>query len=146
MITKCHDVTSMSKLSIINVTKHMPHNRVSDTITDVTLNTLNGVPVLLLKRVYLPESRWAVRMEISFCFVDVKVAPKSESNEKTVSLKLKSAAPFCAGNKPLHTQRSILSNRIFREQCRSLPQGSHKCKHSMHVCNPRSANAIRSIL
>ena len=33
----------MVKLLIINVTWHMPQDRVSDTITHVTLNSVNGV-------------------------------------------------------------------------------------------------------
>ena len=95
----------------------------------VTLISIDGV--VLLSRVYLPKSRWAVKMEISFCLWDVKVAPKSESNEKIASLKLKPAAPTCGGNKPLHTHRSIHTIRTFAEHCRSLPQGSHQCKHSI---------------
>ena len=33
----------MVKLLIIDLTKHMPQNRDSDIITQVTLNTMNGV-------------------------------------------------------------------------------------------------------
>ena len=40
--TKCREVTLVMKLLIINVTQNMPQNRVSDTITHVTLNTMNG--------------------------------------------------------------------------------------------------------
>ena len=36
-------MTLMVKLLIISVTLHMPRNRVSDSITHVTLNALNGV-------------------------------------------------------------------------------------------------------
>jgi hypothetical protein len=44
--TKCHEVTLMVKLLIVDVpfTK-FPHNRVSDTIGPITLSTVNGVQV-----------------------------------------------------------------------------------------------------
>ena len=37
----------MVKSLIINVIEHMPQNRVSDTITHVTLSTINGVVITL---------------------------------------------------------------------------------------------------
>ena len=46
--TKCREVTSMVKVLIINVTWHVPQNRASDTITHVTLNTINNVVVSTL--------------------------------------------------------------------------------------------------
>ena len=39
---KCHEVTLMMNLSIIDVTLHTPQNRVSDTVTHGTLNFING--------------------------------------------------------------------------------------------------------
>ena len=33
----------MMMLLIVNITQHMPQNRVSNTFTHVTLNTINGV-------------------------------------------------------------------------------------------------------
>jgi hypothetical protein len=39
----------MMKFLIISVTKHMLQNRVSDIIMHVTLNTINGVPLLCCK-------------------------------------------------------------------------------------------------
>jgi hypothetical protein len=40
---KCHEVRLTVKLLNINGTLHMHQNRVRDTITHVTLNTINGV-------------------------------------------------------------------------------------------------------
>ena len=43
MNTKCHEMTLMWKLLVISVAEDMPQYRVSDAITHVTLNTINGV-------------------------------------------------------------------------------------------------------
>ena len=40
---KCHKVTLKMKLLIISVTLNTPQNMVRNTITHVTLNTMNGV-------------------------------------------------------------------------------------------------------
>ena len=45
---KYHEVALMVNLVIINATWHTPQNRVNDTITHVTLITINGVVMLII--------------------------------------------------------------------------------------------------
>ena len=42
---QCHDVTILLKLLIISVTLHTPQEKVSETLTHGTLNTINGVEI-----------------------------------------------------------------------------------------------------
>ena len=57
-------MTLMVELLIINVTLHTPHNRVSDTLTHVTLNTINGA----LRRVPLTNSNvfWEALSKVGY--------------------------------------------------------------------------------
>ena len=60
---KCHEATLMVKLLVMGVTQHTPQNKVSDIVTHVALNTINGV-VCQFRHVVGKYVQWLCHKEL----------------------------------------------------------------------------------